>query len=211
MKFSLTQVFGILAVFAGTVFATFTAMRHLDSTSYEASMRTLYVDALIRDFSREADFLATQIEAAKADSARLVALLDQAYASDANPEALIAMLRAEMGPVVDGRNPFGMGIIGSFRKDRTSGDLPGDIRTSLASILELQDDIRYETDRVEWIVAQNMAWSGDPSKTDLENETTRTMGLLLTKRHALDVLTQKRRLLLTETTQMLALLNQTHS
>jgi hypothetical protein len=211
MKFSLTQVLGILAVFAGTVFATMTYTRMTDSTTHEAKVRQSYVDALIRDFTREAEFLATQIEAAKADSIRMEALIAQTYADDATPERILALLQADMGPIVDSRNPLGFGVIRTFHLSGSAEVLPKPIRQGLASILDLQADIRYETEYLEWIAAQSMAWKGDDSATEIDNATTRVFGQLMLKRHSLETLTVKRRLLLAETTHMLALLNETNS
>ncbi len=211
MKFSLTQVLGIVVVFAGTVFATFAYMHHSDSSAHEAKMRQNYVNALIRDFTREADFLATQIEAAKADSIRMDALMAQTYAEDATPERILAFLQSEMGTVVDGRNPLGFGIIGSFYRTGKADELPKHIRRGLTSIIDKQNEIRYMTDYFEWIQAQNAAWKGDELATEIENATTRVFGLLHLKRHSMENLTDKRRQLLAETNHMLAILNETTS
>ncbi len=211
MKFSVTQVLGIVVVFAGTVFATFAYMNHVESSAHEAKVRQSYVDALIRDFSREADFLETQIEAAKADSIRMDALMAQTHANDATPERILALLQSEMGTVVDGRNPLGFGIIGAFYRTGEAEELPKHIRRGLASIIDMHNEIRYMTDYFEWIQAQNVAWKGDDSASEIENATTRVFGLLHLKRHSMMTLTDQRRQLLTKTNEMLAILNDTKS
>lgn len=211
MKFSLAQVLGILAVFAGSTFATFTYYRMTDSSSHEAKIRQSYVNALIRDFTREADFLATQIEAAKADSVRMEALMASMYSDDATPETAVAMLKADLGTIVDGMNPLGFGMMHSLETSGEVKTLPRDIRNGLSTLSELHADLRFVTDHAEWIVAQNAAWTGDTSATDIQNETTRWFGLLAIKRYSLKTLTEKRRAILAETTHMLALLNDTSS
>lgn len=212
MKSPLAQILIISVAFAASAFATHTYLRHVDAEAHEAWIRQSYVDALIRDFSRDADFLAAQIEEAVADSIRIEALMARTYAdSTATMETVAVMLRTDLGQVVDGRNPLGFGMLHSLNK---SGDLDHwskNIRQGIATIIESHNDIRLATDHLEWIVAQNAAWKGNESASTIENETVRAWGLLTLKRHSLKTLTEKRRRILAETNHLLALLNETKS
>lgn len=203
MQKTILQRLAILVAFAASAFATHTYLRHMDAEAHEAWIRQSYVDALIRDFSREADFLAMQIEAAKQDSIRLEALIARTNAEGMTMEGIVALIQAELGPVVDARNPFGFGSLGAIYRGGMPHELPKEIRRGLTTILDLHHDIRYETAHHEWLVAQNAAWKGDAMP--------RVFSSLVLKRYSLATLTDKRRHLLTETRHMLALLNQTES
>lgn len=211
MKSPLAQILIVAVVFAGSAFATHTYLRHEDQATYDAKVRQTYVDALIRDFTRDADFLATQIEEAVADSIRIEALMARTYADDATIESVVTLLQTELGSVVDGRNPLGFGMMHSLHKSGEFNHWQKDIRNGITNILELHNDIRFVTDHLEWIVSQNAAWKGDASATNIQNEFVRSFGLLAIKRSSLRTLTEKRRIILAETNHMLALLNQTHS
>jgi hypothetical protein len=212
MKSLFAQILIILVVFAGSAFATHSYLRHLDAAAHEAKVRQSYVDALIRDFSRDADFLTTQIENAVADSIRIEALMAQTIAdSNATMETVALMLQMDLGQVVDAQNPLGFGILHSLNKSGEFDHWSKDIQNGIANIIELHNDIRFVTDHLEWVVAQNRVWKGNESASDIENETVRAWGLLTLKRHSLKTLTEKRRIILAETNHMLALLNETNS
>lgn len=212
MKSPFAQVLIIVVVFAGTVFATSTYMRLTDSTSHDAWMRKNYVNALIRDFTRDADFLTSQIKNAVADSIRIEALMAQAIAdSNMTMETFALILRTELGQIVDGQNPLGFGILHSLNKSGEFDHWSKDIQKGIANIIESHNDIRLATDHLEWVVAQNRVWKGNESASDIENETVRAWGLLAIKRASLQTLTEKRRHILAETNHMLALLNETKS
>jgi hypothetical protein len=212
MKSSYAQILIILVVFAGSAFATHSYLRHLDTSKHESKVRQGYVEALIRDFTRDADFLATQIEEAVADSIRIEALMAQTIAdSNATMETVALMLQTDLGQVVDAQNPLGFGILHSLNKSGEFDHWSKDIQKGIANIIELHNDIRFVTDQLEWMVAQNRVWKGNESASDIENETVRAWGLLTLKRHSLKTLTEKRRIILAETNHMLALLNETNS
>jgi hypothetical protein len=209
VKSPLAQILIVAVVFAGSAFATHTYLRHADQATYDAKVRQSYVDALIRDFTRDADFLATQIEEAVADSIRLEALIARIHSDHTTIESVVTMLQTELGPVVDGRNPLGFGIMHSLHKSGEFNHWPKDIRNRITNILELHNDIRFATEHIEWLVVRQAAWKGDDSATEMENAFPRAFGLLMLKGHSLKTLTEKRRHILTETNEMLALLNET--
>lgn len=212
MKSPFAQVLIIMVVFAGSAYATHSYLRHLDAAAHEAKVRQSYVEALIRDFSRDADFLTSQIENAVADSIRIEALMAQAIAdSNATTETFALILRTELGQIVDGQNPLGFGMLHSLNKSGEFDHWSKDIQQGIANIIESHNDIRLATDHLEWVVAQNRAWKGSESASDIENETVRAWGSLAIKRASLQTLTEKRRHILTETNHMLALLNETKS
>jgi hypothetical protein len=212
MKSPLAKILLIAVVFAGSAFATHSYLRHLDASAYQAKVRQSYVEALIRDFSRDADFLTSQIENAVADSIRIEALMAQAIAdSNMTMETFALILRTDLGEVVDGRNPLGFGMLHSLNKSGEFDHWSKDIQQGIANIIESHNDIRLATDHLEWVVAQNRVWKGNESASEIENETVRAWGLLALKRHSLKTLTEKRRHILAETTHLLTLLHETKS